>query len=856
MLACDLVCFALDHPAAPPTPHPSLIPSSPFSIPSTPFSYIASPPIAPPKTTVVLVSGDRDFAYPLAVLKARKYDVGLIVPPGGAHPALRAQASWVLNWKDVMEDTRVNAGSKDGSVSSVGTKTATHSTGQSIGLGAPVGASSQPAESRTSPRRSSFASRRGSVSTSLRASSSSPSPIPPLPPPPPPAESSTSRGPTPSPVPSAASGSSIRRPPLPPPPPEELSPQLPPTPKMSRRPSIRRAAKTGSRPPSRSRSRVGARGAKSDNRPEQGVAGTSKTEQKKPQPTIIPVPLTVSPVGSGPSFAAMSPQGYGRPHTPPLFSTHPVSPSPPAAPPSLPPPPTPPVKVSTPPTKPPTPSRDATRTPHRPSVPHVSTPRPPVPTPQEPATSSKVGDEIQPQDPSARATPPAAPAGSILQSLVPAAPALRPTNVRPPLTVPSLTAVATNSSALTPATPVTPPASPPFRHWARLQPVNDETDADADQATAAVKRAKKGKERSTEDLEVASREKDDGQQHGKSGQTTPEESLNVRQEPAKLAVDVGMAIKINEQPSAISGVDSILRSYSERTPCVERDNQPDHFDQACEATPIPNQSQAPPPEDEDEDEEKFDESYFASLARSPPTVSANWTPPAANALRTPGTVKAMPLDFILGECGSSAGDSPSPRPALSTTPRPLLRTHSLPIGVPIMQTLLAGLEVNNGDFKRNSLDAHIELLEAVRRDELGERPSNPLERVYSRAGSPPVLPPFAHRTTLPSTSTAPVTFSTLGLSSNPSADSTYREFQVLIDALERYRRSGNERPLRSLIGTEFSREFFVNAGVSSFREYVNRASAAGVVDVGGGSVQGREWISLNRQWQGINSGFE
>ncbi|KAG8745560.1 hypothetical protein FRC10_007738 [Ceratobasidium sp. 414] len=830
MLACDLVCFALDHAATPPTPHPTLIPSSPYSIPSTPFSYVAPPPLAPAKTTVVLVSGDRDFAYPLAVLKARKYDVGLIVPPGGAHPALRAQASWVLNWKDVLEDTGANAGLKD---SSVGTKISTHPTGQSPSLGALAGGSSQPAESRTSPRRSSFASRRGSVSSSLRAPSSSPSPIPPLPPPPPPAEAGTSRGPTSSPVPSlhiAASGS-IRRPPLPPPPPEELPPQLPPTPKTSRRASIRRAAKAGSRPPSRSRSRVGARGAKSDNKLEQGVAGTSKADQKKPQPTIIPVPLTASPIGSaGPSFAAMSPQGHCRPHTPPLFSTHPVSPPPLAAPPSLAPPPTPPVKASTPPTKPPTPPRDATRTPHRPSVPHAPTPRPPVPMPQEPASSSKLGDEVPPQDLSAHA---ALPAVTVLQSLVPAAPALRPTNIRPPLTVPPLTAPATNSSTLTPATPVTPPASPLFRTWARLRPVNDETDADGDQAVAAMKRAKKGKERSTEDLDITNREKDDGQQHTKSEQTTPEEGLDARKEPAKLAVDVGMAINISDQPSAISGVDSILRSYSERTPCAEYDNQPNHLG----AAPTPDQVQTPAPEEEDEDEE-----------------NANWTPPAAIAPRTPGTVKAIPLDFILGECAGSAGGSP--RPPLSTTPRPLLRTHSLPVGIQNMQTLLAGLEANRSEFKRNSLDAHIELLESVSRNEMGEQPNNPLERVYSRVGSPSVPPPFAYRNTLPSTSTALIAPSTLGLSSNPSADSTYREFQALIDVLERYRRNRFERPLRSLIGTEFSREFFVNAGVSSFREYVNRASAAGVVEVGGGSVQGREWISLSRHWQGINSGFE
>ncbi|KAG8736509.1 hypothetical protein FRC12_017570, partial [Ceratobasidium sp. 428] len=360
MLACDLVCFALDHPAMPPTPHPSLIPSSPFSIPSTPFSYVSAPSVAPSKTTVVLVSGDRDFAYPLAVLKARRYEVGLIVPPGGAHPALRAQATWVLNWKDVMEDTGVNTGLKSGLFSNTGAKTPTHPTSNAFNSGASLGNFSQPTEPRASPRRSSFASRRASVSNSLRGSSSSPNPLPPPPPP----EPSTSRGST-SPVPSlriATSESSVRPPP-PPPPPEVPTPQLPPTPKMSRRSSIRRPAKTGSRPPSRSKSWTGTRSAKPDNRVEQAVAGPSRAEQKRPRPTIIPVPLTASPVGSaGPSFATMSPQGHGRPHTPPLFSTHPVSPPQVVAPP----PPTPPVKVSTPPVKPSTPPRDATRAIHRP----------------------------------------------------------------------------------------------------------------------------------------------------------------------------------------------------------------------------------------------------------------------------------------------------------------------------------------------------------------------------------------------------------------------------------------------------------------------------------------------------------
>ncbi|KAG8749842.1 hypothetical protein FRC12_013200, partial [Ceratobasidium sp. 428] len=466
----------------------------------------------------------------------------------------------------------------------------------------------------------------------------------------------------------------------------------------------------------------------------------------------------------------------------------------------------------------------------------------------EPATSTKAEGEAPPKDSSPPLT---------LQSLLPAASALRPANNRPPLTVPSLAIVAANSSALTPATPVTPPASPPFRTW-RLQPVNDETDADGDQASVAVKKARKGKEKSTEDLGTTNPEKD-GTQHSKHEQTVSETGPKARREPAKLVVDVAIAIKPSGQPSATSGVDSILRSYCERTPRPEFDDQPDHFDQARQGTPVSDPkpttqatTQAPTPEDEDEEEEKFDESFFASLARSPPTQSANWTPPTIHVPRTPGTIKGIPLDLILGGSVDAAGDSS--RPPLNTTPRPLLRGHSLPNGVSNIQSLLAEFEGIPWEFKRNPLEAQIELLESVSRSGAEEQPNNPLERVHRRATSPP--PPLVHRNTLPSVNATHINFSTLGLSSNPSADSIYRDFQALIDVLERLRRSGNDRPLRSLVGSEFSREFFANAGVPSFREYVNRAHTAGVVVVGGGTVQGREWISLNGRWQGINSGFQ
>ena len=54
-------------------------------------------------STIVLISGDRDFAYGLAVLRLRRYRVVLITL-SDAHPSLRAQASLCFDWiSDVLE---------------------------------------------------------------------------------------------------------------------------------------------------------------------------------------------------------------------------------------------------------------------------------------------------------------------------------------------------------------------------------------------------------------------------------------------------------------------------------------------------------------------------------------------------------------------------------------------------------------------------------------------------------------------------------------------------------------------------------------------------------------------------------
>ncbi|KAG7092253.1 hypothetical protein E1B28_008618 [Marasmius oreades] len=50
-------------------------------------------------STILLISGDRDFAYPISILRFRMYHVVVISPSApGAHLSLRAQASTFLDW--------------------------------------------------------------------------------------------------------------------------------------------------------------------------------------------------------------------------------------------------------------------------------------------------------------------------------------------------------------------------------------------------------------------------------------------------------------------------------------------------------------------------------------------------------------------------------------------------------------------------------------------------------------------------------------------------------------------------------------------------------------------------------------
>jgi len=53
----------------------------------------------PPPATVILISGDRDFAYLLSTIRWRKYNVVLISNSSMTHESLTVQASVAYDWK-------------------------------------------------------------------------------------------------------------------------------------------------------------------------------------------------------------------------------------------------------------------------------------------------------------------------------------------------------------------------------------------------------------------------------------------------------------------------------------------------------------------------------------------------------------------------------------------------------------------------------------------------------------------------------------------------------------------------------------------------------------------------------------
>jgi len=60
----------------------------------------------PPPATIILISGDRDFAYLLSTVRWRKYNVVLISNSFMTHESLTAQASVVYDWQSDILKTR------------------------------------------------------------------------------------------------------------------------------------------------------------------------------------------------------------------------------------------------------------------------------------------------------------------------------------------------------------------------------------------------------------------------------------------------------------------------------------------------------------------------------------------------------------------------------------------------------------------------------------------------------------------------------------------------------------------------------------------------------------------------------
>ncbi|KZS95379.1 hypothetical protein SISNIDRAFT_464423 [Sistotremastrum niveocremeum HHB9708] len=63
-----------------------------------------------PSSTIILISGDRDFAYAMSVLRHRRYDIVLIAPDS-AHGSLIEQASHILKWDQMISKAPTSSSS-------------------------------------------------------------------------------------------------------------------------------------------------------------------------------------------------------------------------------------------------------------------------------------------------------------------------------------------------------------------------------------------------------------------------------------------------------------------------------------------------------------------------------------------------------------------------------------------------------------------------------------------------------------------------------------------------------------------------------------------------------------------------
>ena len=76
-----------------------------------------------------------------------------------------------------------------------------------------------------------------------------------------------------------------------------------------------------------------------------------------------------------------------------------------------------------------------------------------------------------------------------------------------------------------------------------------------------------------------------------------------------------------------------------------------------------------------------------------------------------------------------------------------------------------------------------------------------------------------------------------------SVSATPSPFRPLILHLKSLRASGEWQPLRSKVGSMMNSTIYNRAGVAGFKEYINLAEAASVVQIGGSN--GSEWLMLH-----------
>ncbi|KAG9006731.1 hypothetical protein FRB94_013855 [Tulasnella sp. JGI-2019a] len=128
-------------------------------------------------------------------------------------------------------------------------------------------------------------------------------------------------------------------------------------------------------------------------------------------------------------------------------------------------------------------------------------------------------------------------------------------------------------------------------------------------------------------------------------------------------------------------------------------------------------------------------------------------------------------------------------------------------------------------------------------------PPFPGEFMGSSSVKTPIVSPKKQRS-------ATVSASTAAMDPEPRVTSPQnlpRMFDNLIEILEQHRLMGNNKPLRSVIGTDLNRKnplIYKRVGVTGFSEYVALAEKANVVKVGAGKIPGREWIALAETYTG------